>query len=195
MEVNGRISLTTEFWTSKSQTYFMAITVHWIDSEFNLRSMLLSFQPSDGSHSAEWILDIFFRKSKKKEPRQSSIHLRISSRREYFIRIIPWKSWKLSRAGFWKVHQRYQKPHSWRDSKENKRNHIEANSLPQKVLIINQIKFHKKGNIGWFTTEVRSRGNSPHHWRSTQMELHVPYDCLEFLTRLWLLLCRHASFT
>lgn len=39
----------------------MAITAHWIDSDFVLQNMLLTFQPLDGPHSGEWIMEVFFK--------------------------------------------------------------------------------------------------------------------------------------
>jgi hypothetical protein len=49
----GRISLTFDAWTSKIMTSYLAITGHWIDTEYKLRSELLAFSEIDGSHSGE----------------------------------------------------------------------------------------------------------------------------------------------
>jgi hypothetical protein len=43
-DVSGRISLTTDVWTSQQQLGYIAITAHYIDINWNLVSFLMSFK-------------------------------------------------------------------------------------------------------------------------------------------------------
>jgi hypothetical protein len=49
--IDSRVSFTTDIWTSPNDLSFMAITAHWISSEFVLQSMLLDFVELEGSHT------------------------------------------------------------------------------------------------------------------------------------------------
>lgn len=42
-EIQGRISFTTDIWTSVSIKAFMVITAHFIDTEWKLQSIILDF--------------------------------------------------------------------------------------------------------------------------------------------------------
>ena len=48
---NSVISFTTDVWTSPNDLAFMAITAHWISSEFVVQSLLLDFIQIKGEHS------------------------------------------------------------------------------------------------------------------------------------------------
>lgn len=50
-KVPGRISFTTDAWTSKNQHPFVGVTYHYIDSDWNLNSGLLAFDIIEGDHS------------------------------------------------------------------------------------------------------------------------------------------------
>ncbi|CAI5952422.1 unnamed protein product [Closterium sp. NIES-65] len=53
----GRVSLSTDIWTSENHTAFMCVTVHWITSEFRLRSGILDFVQLEGSHTGSLIAE------------------------------------------------------------------------------------------------------------------------------------------
>ncbi|GKF04010.1 zinc finger BED domain-containing protein RICESLEEPER 2-like protein, partial [Tanacetum coccineum] len=46
----GRVSLTTNRWTSGKQKSYMALTTHFIDNEWNLGKKVLNFRKLDGHH-------------------------------------------------------------------------------------------------------------------------------------------------
>ena len=49
----GRVSLTMDPWTSVAQDGYMAITVHWITVDFQLRRILLDFVDLPAEHTGE----------------------------------------------------------------------------------------------------------------------------------------------
>ena len=53
--VPGKISFTTDLWTSRTAEAYMCITAHWLDSEWNHQSSVLDFVELPGSHTAELI--------------------------------------------------------------------------------------------------------------------------------------------
>src|SRR3954469_15658484 len=55
----SKISFTLDAWTSRNQLPFLGITAYWVDSEWNLRSILLDFQLFSRSHSGENIQEVF----------------------------------------------------------------------------------------------------------------------------------------
>ena len=55
----SKISFTTDIWTSPNQVEYMAITYHYINDDFNLKSGLLDFFPFPGSHTGEDIARMF----------------------------------------------------------------------------------------------------------------------------------------
>jgi hypothetical protein len=55
----GKISFTLDAWTLRNQLPFLGITAHWVDSEWNLRSILLDFQLLSGPHSGENLQEVF----------------------------------------------------------------------------------------------------------------------------------------
>jgi len=48
-------------WTSTIMTSYLAITGHWLSSEWELLSELLSFSELNGSHSGENIRQEFYK--------------------------------------------------------------------------------------------------------------------------------------
>jgi hypothetical protein len=64
-EIPGRISFTTDIWTSVSIKAFLVITVHFIDIEWKLQSIILDFVQIWGSHTGENIQAIFISSLKK----------------------------------------------------------------------------------------------------------------------------------
>ncbi|MBW0460550.1 hypothetical protein O181_000265 [Austropuccinia psidii MF-1] len=48
---NQSISFTTNCWTSPNVTAFMAVTGHYLDPNFNLKSILLGLMEIEGNHS------------------------------------------------------------------------------------------------------------------------------------------------
>lgn len=61
----GRISFTFDGWTSSTMTAYLAVTVHWITTNWILRSELLSFSELEGSHSGENQAELLYRLVKK----------------------------------------------------------------------------------------------------------------------------------
>ncbi|CAI5962776.1 unnamed protein product [Closterium sp. NIES-65] len=53
--LTGRVSLSLDIWTSENHTAFMCVTVHWITSDFRLRSGILDFVQLEGSHTGSLI--------------------------------------------------------------------------------------------------------------------------------------------
>jgi hypothetical protein len=49
--IDSRISFTTDVWTSPNDLAFMAITSHWISTDFEIHSLLMDFVELFGSHS------------------------------------------------------------------------------------------------------------------------------------------------
>ncbi|KAH9684650.1 hypothetical protein KPL70_013634 [Citrus sinensis] len=57
-QTQGRIAITTDMWTAENQTKaYMAITAHFIDDAWALRSILLSFLEVPGSHTGQVLCD------------------------------------------------------------------------------------------------------------------------------------------
>jgi hypothetical protein len=50
-DIDSRISFTTDIWSAPNNIPFMAITGHWIDPNFKLRSVLMDFVALPGSHT------------------------------------------------------------------------------------------------------------------------------------------------
>ncbi|CAI5938012.1 unnamed protein product [Closterium sp. NIES-64] len=51
----GRLSLSTDIWTSENNVAFMVVTVHRITKDFQLRQHILDFVQLEGSHTASLI--------------------------------------------------------------------------------------------------------------------------------------------
>lgn len=49
--IDSKISFTTDIWSAPNDIPFMAITGHWIDRNFKMRSMLMDFVALPGSHA------------------------------------------------------------------------------------------------------------------------------------------------
>lgn len=58
-EVPGKYSFTVDAWTSKNVHPFMAIRVHWISKEWELKSVLLDLSHIDGQHTGSNLRKIF----------------------------------------------------------------------------------------------------------------------------------------
>ena len=60
----GRISYTTDIWSSGNRTPYMAVTAHWMaenDGHLELKSALINFQRVWGKHSAKKLANIMLR--------------------------------------------------------------------------------------------------------------------------------------
>jgi hypothetical protein len=57
--VKSETSVTTDIWTSPNSHAYSAVTVHFIDSDWNLVSSLIDFNPMDCSHTGQNIFDSF----------------------------------------------------------------------------------------------------------------------------------------
>ena len=51
LQNNSKISFTTDIWTNSVQKPFMVVTAHYIDSNWNLESVMLDFRHFPGSHT------------------------------------------------------------------------------------------------------------------------------------------------
>jgi hypothetical protein len=58
-DTKGRISFTTDIWTSVSMKAFMVITAHYIDKEWKLQNIVIDFIQIWGTHTGENIKEIF----------------------------------------------------------------------------------------------------------------------------------------
>jgi hypothetical protein len=60
----GKISFTLDAWTSSNVISFLGITCHFIDSDWNLKDVLLDFIYLTGSHTGENIMKEFLKCTK-----------------------------------------------------------------------------------------------------------------------------------
>ncbi|CAI5482345.1 unnamed protein product [Closterium sp. Yama58-4] len=51
----GRVTLTTDIWTSENNVAFMVVTAHRVTSDFQLQQMVIDFRPLEGRHTGEKI--------------------------------------------------------------------------------------------------------------------------------------------
>lgn len=58
-KIPGKISITTDGWTSGNVLSFVAIRGHWLDKDFNYNSTLLDFVNVQGEHSGYKLNTIF----------------------------------------------------------------------------------------------------------------------------------------
>ena len=57
--ISGKISFTTDCWTSPSSKSFMSITAHFIDDDWNLKHLLLDFIEINDSHTGQNLKNAF----------------------------------------------------------------------------------------------------------------------------------------
>ena len=57
--ISGKISFTTDCWTSPSSKSFMSITAHFIDNDWNLKHLLLDFIEINDSHTGQNLKNAF----------------------------------------------------------------------------------------------------------------------------------------
>ncbi|KAL5710386.1 Ulp1 peptidase [Ranunculus cassubicifolius] len=55
---SGRISFTTDLWTSETQDAYLCLTAHYIDNDWNLQKKILNFVMMEGSHSSNEITKV-----------------------------------------------------------------------------------------------------------------------------------------
>lgn len=55
----GKLSFTTDIWTSPSSVPFICVTVHYIDAEWNLKHFVLAFRHIPGKHTGVRISTVF----------------------------------------------------------------------------------------------------------------------------------------
>lgn len=58
---DAKVSLALDCWTSPFQQAFVAITVYFIDKDWNYREMLLGFEPLHGPHTGNNLSDVLHR--------------------------------------------------------------------------------------------------------------------------------------
>lgn len=64
---DAKVSLALDCWTSPFQQAFMAITVYFIDKDWNYREMLLSFEPLHGPHTGSNLSDVLHQLLKERK--------------------------------------------------------------------------------------------------------------------------------
>lgn len=64
---DAKVSLALDCWTSPFQQAFMAITVYFIDKDWNYREMLLGFEPLHGAHSGVNLSDVLLQLLKDRQ--------------------------------------------------------------------------------------------------------------------------------
>lgn len=63
---DAKVSLALDCWTSPFQQAFMAITVYFIDKDWNYREMLLGFEPLHGPHTGNNLSDVLHQSLKER---------------------------------------------------------------------------------------------------------------------------------
>jgi hypothetical protein len=53
VNIDSKVSFTTDCWTSSNNIAFMGVTGHWIDKDWNLHATTLDFFPLPESHTGE----------------------------------------------------------------------------------------------------------------------------------------------
>jgi len=53
------LSFTQDEWTAPNSLPFKCITVHFVDDKWRLRSLVLGFEPLEGSHTGQYLLEVF----------------------------------------------------------------------------------------------------------------------------------------
>jgi hypothetical protein len=59
IETPGKISFTTDIWTSPSTKSFMSLTAHFIDTQWKLRNLIIDFSQLYGQHTGDNIKEAF----------------------------------------------------------------------------------------------------------------------------------------
>jgi hypothetical protein len=60
-EVDSKIGLTTDGWSNDRMQPYSTLTAHWIDAEWNVRSVMLSFDWIEGSHDGKNLFAILLK--------------------------------------------------------------------------------------------------------------------------------------
>lgn len=56
----GKLSFTTDLWTSTNQFAIMAVTATWLTHDFQMKEAILAFREIKGSHCGKNIANMFF---------------------------------------------------------------------------------------------------------------------------------------
>jgi hypothetical protein len=56
----GKFSLTTDIWMACNMTSYLGITIHWIDVNWQMQTLLLDIIPLQDAHTAENITDVIY---------------------------------------------------------------------------------------------------------------------------------------
>lgn len=54
----GHVNLTLDAWTSSNKIPYLGITVHWMDSAYNLQDCVLGFRRLRGLHTADNLAEV-----------------------------------------------------------------------------------------------------------------------------------------
>ena len=55
----SKVAFTLDGWTSPYQDSFLAVTAHFMDSQWQLRDVTLGFEPLKGKHTGECLMKTF----------------------------------------------------------------------------------------------------------------------------------------
>ena len=58
-EMPGKVSLTTDIWTSRSMDSYLSLTAHWVDASWTARTAILDLSHLPNTHSGDAIYDRF----------------------------------------------------------------------------------------------------------------------------------------
>ena len=56
----GKVSLTFDGWSSAIMKAYIAVTVHYIDEDWELQADLLAFEELEGSHTGENLAEVLY---------------------------------------------------------------------------------------------------------------------------------------
>jgi hypothetical protein len=59
-EAPGKISFTFDGWTSAIMRAYIAVTTHYINDDWELKSELLAFEELEGSHTGENLAEVLY---------------------------------------------------------------------------------------------------------------------------------------
>lgn len=58
-QIKSKLGGSTDEWSAPNSMPFKCITVHYVDDAWELQSSVLAFEPLQGSHTGEYLLDVF----------------------------------------------------------------------------------------------------------------------------------------
>jgi hypothetical protein len=59
-QLDTKVNLTTDAWTSVNNVAFLGVTAHWLNSDFEHEEIILDFIHLKGSHTGENLADAIY---------------------------------------------------------------------------------------------------------------------------------------